>query len=69
MLQSKDAPTSSIWFIGAIVPIPSKLWQSIPLDFIIDLRNSKGFNTILTVADRHTKMAHCMPYTKEVTSE
>ena len=51
------------------LPIPSKPWQSISLDFITDLPDSKGFNVILTVVDRYTKMAHFVPCTKEITSE
>ena len=51
------------------LPIPSKPWQSISLDFITDLPDSRGFNAILTVVDRYTKMAHFVPCTKEITSE
>ena len=51
------------------MPIPSKLWQSIALDFITDLPVSKGFNAILTVVDWYTKMAHFLPCTKEISSE
>ena len=47
------------------LPIPSKPWQSITLDFIIDLPVSKGFNVILTIVDRYTKLAHFLPCTKE----
>ena len=42
------------------LPIPSKPWQSIALDFITNLPVAKGFNAILTVVDRYTKMAHFM---------
>ena len=49
--------------------IPSKPWQSICLDFITDLPVSKGFDAILTVVDRYTKMAHFVPCTKAITSE
>ena len=46
-------------------PIPRKPWQSISLDFITDLTDSKGFNVILTVVDRYTKMAHLVPVLKK----
>ena len=39
------------------------------LDFITDLPVSKGFNAILTVMDRYTKMAHFLPCSKEISSE
>ena len=51
------------------LPIPSKSWQSIALDFITYLPVSKGFDAILTVVDRYMKMAHFLPCTKEITSE
>ena len=51
------------------LPIPSKPWQSIALDFITDLPVSKGFDAILTVVDRYTKMAHFLPCTKEISCE
>ena len=51
------------------LPIPSKPWQSISLDFITDLSVSKGFNAILIVVDRYTRMAHFLPCTKEISSE
>ena len=51
------------------LPIPSKPWKSIALDFITDLPISKGFNAILTVVDRYMKMTHFLPCTKEISSE
>ena len=51
------------------LPIPSQTWQSIALNFITDLPLSKGFNAILTVVDRYTKMAHFLPCTKEISNE
>jgi hypothetical protein len=39
------------------------------LDFITDLPVSKGFDAILTVVDRFTKMAHFLPCTKSITSQ
>jgi transposase InsO family protein len=51
------------------LPIPRKPWQSIALDFIIDLPVSKGFNAFLTVLDRYTKMTHFLPCTKEISND
>ena len=51
------------------LPPPSKPWQSISMDFITDLPLSKGFDTILTVVDRFTKMAHFLPCVKSISSQ
>ena len=51
------------------MPIPENPWKSISLDFITDLPPSKGFDSILTVVDRFTKMAHFLPCTKTITSQ
>jgi protoheme ferro-lyase len=39
------------------------------LDFITDLPLSKGYDAILTVVDRFTKMAHFLPCVKTFTSK
>jgi len=41
-------------------------WKSIFMDFITDVPKSKGDDAILIVIDRLTKMAHFLPYTKEI---
>ena len=51
------------------MPIPESPWKSISLDFIMDLPPSKGFDSILTVVDRFTKMVHFLPCTKTITSQ
>ena len=49
------------------MPIPEGPWKSISLDFIMDLPPSKGFDSILTVVDRFTEMAHFIPCMKVIT--
>jgi hypothetical protein len=39
------------------------------MDFIIDLLASSGYNAILVVVDRFTKMAHFLACRKEFTTE
>ena len=38
--------------------IPEQPWRYIAMDFITDLPNSKGYDTILVINDRLTKMSH-----------
>mgnify|MGYP002775942376 CR=1 FL=1 len=51
------------------LPIPSKLWKSISLDFTVDVSDLKGFNGFLIMVDRYTKLAHFVPCTKEIISK
>jgi len=43
---------------------PDRPWKSIDMDFITDLHNSEGYDIILVVIDRLTKMSHLIPYSK-----
>jgi hypothetical protein len=51
------------------LPTPSKTWQSISMDFITHLSPSQGFDVILTVVDRFTKMTHFLPCVKSFSSQ
>ena len=42
-------------------PIPQAPYESISMDFIMDLPQSAGFNAIYVVVDRLTKHAHFIP--------
>ena len=46
------------------LPIPPRPWSSVSLDHIVDLPPSNGFDCILVVVDRLTKMAHFIPSQK-----
>uniref|UniRef100_A0A8C5MDR7 Gypsy retrotransposon integrase-like protein 1 n=1 Tax=Leptobrachium leishanense TaxID=445787 RepID=A0A8C5MDR7_9ANUR len=46
------------------LPVPNRPWTQLTMDFIVDLPPSKGFNTIMVVVDRLTKMAHFIPNKK-----
>ena len=39
------------------IAVPSKPWEVLHMDFIVDLPESEGKTTILTVVDRFSKMA------------
>ena len=41
-------------------------WKSIAMDFITDLPNSDGYDTLLVVIDRLTKMRHFIPCNKKL---
>jgi hypothetical protein len=43
------------------LPIPERPWQDISIDFITHLPKSNGFDAILVVVDRLTKMRHYIP--------
>ena len=48
--------------------IPQAPWESVGMDFITALPESDGFDSILTVVDRFSKMAHFIPTKKTVTA-
>jgi len=43
------------------LPIPSGPWQSVSMDFIVELPPSNGYDAIYVCVDRFTKMAHFCP--------
>lgn len=46
------------------LPIPSRPWSHITLDFVTGLPSSSGNTVILTVVDRFSKAAHFIPLPK-----
>jgi hypothetical protein len=44
------------------LPIPERSWQYISVDFIMYLPLSNGFDAVLVIVDRLTKMRHYVPY-------
>ena len=52
------------------MPIPSRPWQSIGMDYLMPVPKSKnGHKAILIVVDRLTKIAHFIPTTDKVTAK
>ena len=43
------------------MPIPSRPWQVISMDFIVDLPPSRGYTILMVVVDFFTKQAHFIP--------
>jgi len=49
--------------------IPEKPWMHISADFIMKLPLAQGYNSILVVVDRLTKMVHFIPTTEKTSAE
>lgn len=50
------------------MPIPHGLWTDVSMGFVTDLPKSEGYNAILVLVDRLTKMRHLIATTKEMDS-
>jgi len=48
--------------------IPEKPWSHISADFITNLPLAQGYDSILVVVDRLTKMAYFIPTTEKTTA-
>ena len=48
------------------LPVPSGPWKSISLDFIVKLPISNGYDSILVVVDRFSKMCHLIPCNESI---
>jgi hypothetical protein len=49
--------------------IPEGPWETITMDFITDLPTLKGYDSILTVVDHHSKAIILSPCNKTITAE
>jgi len=56
---------------GKLMPnsIPEKLWMHISADFITKLPLAQGYDSILVVVDRLTKMVHFIPTTEKTSAK
>jgi hypothetical protein len=55
---------------GLMLPIdiPSRPWEEITYDLITGLPMSDGYDAVLTVVDRFSKMVHYIPTTSKATA-
>jgi transposase InsO family protein len=51
------------------LPVPTRPWASISLDFITDLPLVNNMDSVLVIVDRFTKLAHFVPCSKSITAE
>ncbi len=51
------------------LPIPEGPWESVSMVFMVSLPPSKGFDAIMVVVDRFSKMAHFIPTKDEATTQ
>ena len=51
------------------LPVPIQPWDSISMDFIEELPNSNGYNSILVIVDRASKQSIFIPTNTTITSE
>lgn len=60
-----------IYAAGKLVPtqIPEDIWDIITMDLITGLPESQGYNAIMVVVDRLSKLLHVIPTRDTVTSE
>lgn len=51
------------------LPVPTRPWESISMDFIVNLQKSEGCRTLMVVVDRFSKYATFVPTTKDCPAE
>ena len=51
------------------LPIPPGSWESVSMDFIVELPQSQGYDAISVCVDQFTKMAHFIPTNSNVIVE
>lgn len=51
------------------LPLPTKVWEDLPTDFIKGLLMSQGRNVIMIVVDRYSKFAYFIPLHRFIASK
>jgi protoheme ferro-lyase len=51
------------------LPIPEGPWESVSMDFMVSLPPSRGFDAIMVVVDRFSKMPHFIPTKDSATAQ
>ena len=66
--QRNKSPRHKPFGLLQPLPIPTRPWSSISMDFIVKLPKSKGFDSIFVVVCRLTKQAHFIPCKESMSS-
>ena len=56
---------------GQLVPleIPVRKWDQVAIDFVTSLPEDDGYDSVMTVVDKATKMVYFIPCTKTITAK
>lgn len=69
VMCSNCNPTNRKLGLYSPLPVPSHPWESISMDFVVDLPMTKGGrNYLYVVVDRFSKMCILMPCKKQITA-
>jgi hypothetical protein len=57
--------------VGLLQPLPitKGLWECVSMDFMVSLPPLRGFDAIMVVVDRFSKMAHFIPIKESATAQ
>jgi hypothetical protein len=62
---NKPLTREALWSSLHPLPIPQEPWESVSIDFMVELpKTAKGHDTLMVFVDRLTKMVHLVPTTK-----
>ncbi|PRP74941.1 retrotransposable element protein, partial [Planoprotostelium fungivorum] len=66
---STQPPTLNVAYKPCLLATTPDRWTSVTIDFMVKLPECQGFNAIMVVVDRFTKMSHFIPCKNTITSE
>ena len=51
------------------LPLPTRKWEHVAIDFVTGMPEDQGMNAIMTVVDKATKMVHFIPCNETITAK
>ena len=66
--QRNKSPRHKPFGLLQPLPVPTRPWSSLSMDFIVKLPKSKGFDSVFVVVCRFTKQAHFIPCKESMSS-